>query len=258
MSRTVVVTGAGSGIGRALTDLLRDRGDRVVGVDLKDAEVSADLATADGRVAAADAVLERAGGQVDVVVACAGISGVAPELVAVNYFGAVDLLVSLRPALARSAAPRAAVVSSVSATHPADAAVVEACLAGDEAAALAAAQQAVLDGRGRQLYPASKAALARWVRRTSVAPGWADAGIAVNAVAPGVVLTAMTDELFEDPQMRAVMDRTVPMPLNGYSDAVVIARALAWLVSEENTHTTGQVLFVDGGAEATLRGEAVF
>lgn len=258
MSRTVVVTGAGSGIGRALTDLLRDRGDRVVGVDLKDAEVSADLATADGRVAAADAVLELAGGQVDVVVACAGISGVAPELVAVNYFGAVDLLVSLRPALARSAAPRAAVVSSVSATHPADAAVVEACLAGDEAAALAAAQQAVLDGRGRQLYPASKAALARWVRRTSVAPGWADAGIAVNAVAPGVVLTAMTDELFEDPQMRAVMDRAVPMPLNGYSDAVVIARALAWLVSEENTHTTGQVLFVDGGAEATLRGEAVF
>lgn len=255
MPRTVVVTGAASGIGRALTDLLRDR---VVGVDLKDTEVCADVATPEGRAAAVMAVLDQTGDRVDAVVACAGISGEAPELVAVNYFGAVDLLASLRPVLAQAPAPRAAVVSSVSATHPADSEVVEACLAGNEPAALDAARRAVEDGRGRQLYPASKAALARWVRRTSVAPGWADAGIALNAVAPGVVLTPMTDELFQDPQMRAVMDRAVPMPLNGYSEPVVVARALAWLVSEENTHTTGQVLFVDGGAEASLRGEQVF
>lgn len=258
MSRTVAVTGAASGIGLALTDLLRERGDRVVGVDLKDAEVCADLAAEHGRGQAAAGVLELTGGELDVVVACAGISGIAPALVSVNYFGAVRLLEALRPALARSRAPRAAVVSSVSATHPLDLPVVEACLAGDEPGALSAARAAVDDGRGRQLYPASKAALARWVRRTSVAAGWADAGIALNAVAPGVVLTPMTDDLFDDPQMRAVMDRAVPMPLNGHSAPDVIARALAWLVSEENTHTTGQVLFVDGGAEATLRGDSVF
>lgn len=258
MQRHVAVTGAASGIGRALADLLAQRGDRVLGVDLKDADVCADLATEDGRRTAVESVTALSGGRLDAVVACAGVSGTAPLLVAVNYFGVVRLLEGLRPALARSTQPRAAVVGSVSALHPTDTALVEACLAGDEPAALSAAEQAAAGGRGHELYPSSKAALARWVRRTSVAPGWADSGIALNAVAPGVVLTPMTDGLVADAQMRAVMDQAVPMPLNGYSPPAAVAGALAWLAAAENTHTTGQVLFVDGGAEATLRGDRGF
>ena len=54
MSRTYVVTGSASGVGASTAALLRDRGDRVVGVDLRDAEVEADLSTPDGRARAVD------------------------------------------------------------------------------------------------------------------------------------------------------------------------------------------------------------
>lgn len=258
MSRVAVVSGSASGIGAATASLLRDRGDQVIGIDLKDAEVCADLATREGRASAVEAVLAQSRGVVDVVVACAGLSGIDPKLMAVNYFGVTALLDGLRTTLADAAQPRAAVVASISATHPHDADLVAACLADDEPAALAAAEKAAAEGCGRQLYPSSKAALIQWVRRTCVSPGWADAGIPLNAVGPGVVLTPMSDPLFADRDMKQVMDQAVPMPLNGYAGAEVIARALRWFVSEENTHTTGQVMYVDGGAEATLRGPGVF
>jgi enoyl-[acyl-carrier-protein] reductase (NADH) len=48
------------------------------------------------------------------------------------------------------------------------------------------------------------------------------------------------------------------MPLHGPSEAVVVARLLAWLASEENTHVTGQVVFVDGGADVFLGGPRIF
>ena len=53
--------------------------------------------------------------------------------------------------------------------------------------------------------------------------------------------------------MKKVMDAAVPMPLHGYAAAEDIARVIGFLVSPELTHVTGQVLYVDGGAEATLR-----
>ncbi|MGO2937065.1 MAG: short-chain dehydrogenase, partial [Glutamicibacter arilaitensis] len=49
-----------------------------------------------------------------------------------------------------------------------------------------------------------------------------------------------------------------PMPLNYHSEAVVIAKLLLWLTSEENTHVTGQTIYCDGGAEATLRGDDIW
>ena len=57
MKRTYVVSGSASGIGAATAALLRDRGDRVVGVDLRDADVVADLSSARGRTAAVAGVL---------------------------------------------------------------------------------------------------------------------------------------------------------------------------------------------------------
>jgi NAD(P)-dependent dehydrogenase (short-subunit alcohol dehydrogenase family) len=116
----------------------------------------------------------------------------------------------------------------------------------------------VADGRGYQLYGSSKLALARWVRRTSVTPGWAGEGIPLNAVAPGVVLTPMTAGLLSTEAGRAMADRAVPMPLNGHAPPEAIAHALVWLTAPENTHVTGQVIFADGGADATLRGEDSF
>ncbi|QSR24991.1 short-chain dehydrogenase [Nocardioides aromaticivorans] len=249
--RTVVVTGAASGIGATTASLLRSRGDRVIGVDLRDVDVCADLSTAAGRSAAVAGVAELVGPDaLDGLVTCAGLSRAGAPQVSVNYFGTVDLVLGLQPLLARSAAPRVALVSSISSTQPHDPALVEACLAGTEATALELAEAAVADGRPHEIYASTKAALNRWLRRAAVSPEFAGAGIAVNAVAPGVVLTPMTEELVSNPQWKSVMDAAVPMPLNGYAPPEAIAHALLWLLAPENTHMAGQVVFVDGGAEA--------
>lgn len=250
MSRLVAVTGAASGIGAATAHALRQRGDRVVGIDLQDAEVRADLSTAEGRAEAVAAVTDLADGRLDALVTCAGLSRAGAPQVSVNYFGTTELVTGLQPALAAAPAPRVALVGSVSATHPHDAALVEACLAGDEGRALAEADRLVATGRPHEIYSSTKAALAQWLRRISTTPPFAGEGIAVNAIAPGVVLTPMTAELVADPQWKAVMDAAVPMPLNGYAPPETIAAALLWLVSPENSHMAGQVVYVDGGAEA--------
>ncbi len=253
MNRTIAVTGAASGIGAALCDLLTAQGDTVIGVDLANTDVVADLASAEGRAAAVRAVSERAGGRLDGLVTCAGTSIPGPVMVGVNYFGTTELVIGLHPLLAASPAGRVAVIGSISATQPADAELVVACLAGDEEGSVVRAAAVAEAGRPQQIYPSTKSALSQWARRTCVAPGWADAGIALNVVAPGVVLTPMTDGLVDDPKMRRIMDAAVPMPLNGYAPAEAPARLAAWLVSAETTHVTGQVIHVDGGAEATLR-----
>ncbi|MFC4053488.1 SDR family oxidoreductase [Actinomadura syzygii] len=257
-ARTIAVSGSASGIGRALAALLRGQGDRVIGVDLRDADVTADLSVPEGRSRAVAETLEICGGVLDAVVAGAGVSHFTDLTVKVNYFGAVALLDGLRPALARAGNPRAAVVGSISGTQPVDDAVVRACLDGDEPAALRAAAKVVEAGAGHTLYPSSKAAVARWLRRACVTPEWAGRGIPLNAVAPGVVRTPMSAALFEDERMLKAMNDAVPMPLNGYADPEVIAEALRWLVAPANTHMTGQIVYVDGGAEATLRGPEVF
>lgn len=253
MSRLVVVTGAASGIGAAVCALLAARGDRTITVDLKDADVCADLGSPEGRAAAVEAVLELSGGTIDGLVTCAGLSNPSPALPRVNVFGTTELATGLRDALASSPAPRVVLVGSISGTHPVDQALVEALLAGDVDGADRLAEAALADGRGQQLYPSSKSAVAQWARRTAVSPGWADAGIAVNVVAPGVVITPMSAGLFDDPAMKQVMDAAVPMPLHGYAAPEDLARVIGFLVSPELTHVTGQVLYVDGGAEATLR-----
>jgi hypothetical protein len=47
-------------------------------------------------------------------------------------------------------------------------------------------------------------------------------------------------------------------PINGVAEAIVPARLLSWLVSEENTHLCGQVIFIDGGSDAVIRGDSTW
>ncbi len=253
MSRTVVVTGSGSGIGAALTALLRGRGDTVVGVDIKGGDITADLSNPAGRDAAIAAIKEATGGRIDALVTCAGTSVPSQLMITLNFFGSVRLIQGLRDALAATDNPRVVMIGSIAGTQPVDPKSVAACLAEDEEAALARADVLVERGAGYSLYPSSKSSVAQWARKTCVAPGWAEAGIALNVVAPGVVLTPMTDGLFDDPAMKAVMDEAVPMPLNSYAPPEALAEVIAFLASKENTHVTGQVVYVDGGAEASLR-----
>lgn len=251
--RTYVVTGSASGIGAATVARLGEAGHRVVGVDLRDADVVADLSTDHGRRAMASAVEDVTDGVVDAVVACAGIMAEGALCLSVNFFGVVATLDLLRPCLERGAEPRAVTVSSIASLMGSHAAAVDACLAGDEAEA-----RRSIDEEPGLAYFTSKVALSRWVRRTAPTPPWAGAGIALNAVAPGTVETPMTAPLLSSEAGRELTDQAVPMPLHGHATPEAVATVLDFLTSAETTHVTGQVLFVDGGADAVLRGDAVW
>ncbi|WNB86961.1 SDR family oxidoreductase [Cellulomonas sp. ATA003] len=256
--RTTVVTGSASGIGRATRTVLESRGERVIGVDLHDAEVLAHLATAAGRALVVERVAALSAGRVDAVVANAGSAGRTPSDVAVNYFGSVATLEGLRPLLDASTAPRAAATASVAALMPCDAELVDLCLAGDEAGALGRAEKLVEAGDADLIYASSKAALCRWVRRMAPWRHWAGHGIPLNAIAPGVVETPMVADLIGTDVQRAAVAAALPMPLGGFMAPDVPAHLLAWLVSEANTHLCGQVVFLDGGADAVIRGDSTW
>ena len=260
MKRTYVVTGAASGIGQATATLLRNRGARVIGVDVRSVDVIADLSTPEGRQEAIDGILCEAGRRLDAVIANAGLALPTATTVAVNYFGAVELLDGLRPALAASRAPRAVVTSSMATLMPVNRELVDACLAGDETLALKLAGELEAAGvqGGSSIYPSSKRALSRWVRRQAASARWAGCGIPLNAVAPGIVETPMVAGLMNDPETAAATDTMVPMPLGGHLQASEVAPLLAWLTSEENTGVCGQTIYIDGGSDVVLRGDDVW
>jgi NAD(P)-dependent dehydrogenase (short-subunit alcohol dehydrogenase family) len=253
--RTYVVSGAASGIGAATTAQLRGEGHRVITVDLHDADVVADLATAEGRAAAVAGVQSLAGpqGPVHGVVPAAGIAGLtgvdSALVVSVNYFGAVALVRGLQRQL--GAAGNAAVVllasNSITCMPGWEAAVTSACLRDDEPAArtAAAAVDSVL------VYPATKAALAYWARREGIKPEWAGAGIRLNAVAPGLIATPMTDRLRADPHLGAFAD-LYPTALGRPGRPEEVAATICFLLSDAASLMVGTVLYVDGGTDAII------
>lgn len=254
--RVVALTGSASGIGGAVKRRLEGEGAQVIGVDLRDAEVIADLATREGRARACDEVAQRAGGALDGLVACAGLGPqVQPTslLVSVNYFGATGVLDGLRPLLAAGRAPAAVAISSNSATISpgSDGEIAAACLAGDEEAACRLA----LASDGGTAYAAGKLALARYVRRNAPGPAWAGSGIRLNAVAPGAVRTPLLQAGLDDPVFGPAI-RGFPIPLGGFGSPEHVASAVAFLLGEEGAFCCGSVLYVDGGSDALLRGDA--
>lgn len=257
--RTYAVSGAASGIGAATSALLREQGHRVVTVDRAAGDgidVVADLSTPVGRAAAVDAVRTLAPVLHGVVPAAgiAGLTGTDPELVvAVNHFGAVALVEGLQEQLRRGAAETgdAGVVllasNSVTCQPGWAEDVADACLAGDEAAARTAAKahEAVA------VYPATKAALAWWARTEGVREEWAGAGVRLNAVAPGLIATAMTERLREDPELGIFAD-LYPTAVGRPGRPEEIAQTIAFLLSPAASLLVGTVLVCDGGTDAML------
>ena len=260
MTRTYVITGAASGIGAATSKILKNAGHTVIGVDLENSDVNADLSTALGRHDSAAAVVDLSQGKIDAVIACAGLAHPIARTVSVNYFGVTEFLFALLPTLTRSSAPRVAITSSMASLMPNSIELVAAMCADDEAKALEIAQGLVDAGGGAEqlIYGSTKRAISRWVRRESIRPRWAGAGIPLNAVGPGIVKTPMVADMISTKEARDAISAMVPMPLNGYMEPEAVASLLIWLTSPENTHTTGQTIYIDGGSDVALRGENIW
>ena len=243
--RTIAVTGSAGGIGGALRKRLEAQGDTVIGIDVRDAEVIADLASGDGRSAMVAAVTEHSGGALDGVVAAAGVTHDDGALVtSINFFGAVATLEGLRPLL-RAGGSAVAVSSNSTTTQPGLLLEhVEACLGGDEAAARAVA------GHGVGAYGASKLALARWVRRHAVTEEWIGTGIRLNAICPGFIDTPMT---VDSRDFILGLGDLYPIPIGRAGQATEVAGLLAYLLSADAGFFCGSVITMDGGTDATLR-----
>lgn len=245
-------------MGNATLRKLRAQGHTVVGVDIADADVVADLSTQAGRRAAAEGVLAACGGRLAGAVLAAGVGptpGTERLISEVNFFGVVDLLHAWRPALAAGGTAKVVVFSSNSTTTvPAvPRRAVRALLAGDTDKALRAYR---FFGRNApaMAYAASKIAVSRWVRREAVTPQWAGSGIRLNALAPGAIRTPMLDRQLSTPAEAKVV-RSFPVPVGGFGDPEQLADWVVFMLSDAAEFLCGSVVFVDGGSDAYFRAD---
>lgn len=251
-----MVTGAASGIGAATTARLRADDHDVLTVDLAgdDIDVHTDLGTTEGRRVAVDAIGATVAA-LDGVVPCAGLGPLPGRpgslIMSVNHFGTVELLDGLRPLLASGTDAAVVAISSNSTTCapgvPAE--LIDYCTNGDEAGARAFADGIeTMNG----VYPASKIAVARWVRRHATTPAWIGAGIRLNAVAPGMIETAMVAEGRADVVVGPLLD-LFPIPLGRPGRPEEVAAVIAFLLSPAASLLVGAIVFCDGGTDALLR-----
>jgi NAD(P)-dependent dehydrogenase (short-subunit alcohol dehydrogenase family) len=248
----VAVTGAASGIGAACRTRLEATGYAVIGVDLHDTDITADLGTVAGRGEAIAGITDRCGGALAGIITCAGLAGSPTRpgslLASVNYFGTVDLLTGLRELL-EDGGSAVAISSNSTTVQPAiPASLVAAFLAHDEDLARSLADQA----GSMTTYPASKLALAHWVRQQATGSEWAGADIRLNAIAPGMIETPMVTDMRADPEVGPLLDM-LPIPIGRPGRPEEIAALAAFLLGPDAGYFCGSVLFCDGGSDALLR-----
>ena len=212
----------------------------------------ADVGTAEGRAEVITAVAERCGGELSGLVTCAGLAGASSRagslLASVNYFGTVDLLVGLRPLLAPGGSAVAISSNSTTVQPAIPAELVARFLAHDEDGARTLSDQV----GSLVTYPASKLAVAHWVRRNATGPEWAGAGRRLNAVAPGMIETPMVAGMRADPETGPLLD-LLPLPVGRAGRPDEIAALIEFLLGPDSAFFCGSVIFCDGGSDAVLR-----
>ena len=155
--------------------------------------------------------------------------------------------------LARSDSPRAIAISSHSMIIvPVVQKLLDAYAGNDEAGAIELSKQLADAENGIAVYASAKFALASWVREQAIKPDWIGNGIALNAIAPGVITTPMTNEE-DQKQIFALGDDIYPVPAKRAGTAEEIAGLVGYLLSEIAGYMCGTVINIDGGTEPALR-----
>jgi NAD(P)-dependent dehydrogenase (short-subunit alcohol dehydrogenase family) len=243
--KIVLITGAGSGIGRATAKEFADHGASVVIADFNldgAAETVKMIEDAGGAATAVQcdvsdeesvkAMVEQgtaAYGRIDSLVNCAGISAAgAPgplhditleafnRVMAVNVTGTFLAMKYVIPEMLKTGGGSIVNLSSTM---------------GDRAAA------------GDPSYPTSKHAVRGLTK--SAALTYAEQGVRVNCIGPGVVKTAMTAPIFDDEQTTGWLMGVTPM--RRFAEPEEIAKLIVFLSSDDASYITGAYYPIDGG-----------
>ena len=235
MSRSIVVTGAGAGIGAAIAERAAADGWRVgvLDVDAERAQRVADsidgtaLAASVSDEGAVGAALDEFG-SLDAVVHSAGIVRFGPlaDLSVDDWKAVVDVNLTGSFVVARAAERR---------------------MSDGGAMVLVGSMNGVAPGPNAGAYGATKAGVHLLTQQMALE--WAPR-LRVNAVAPGLIDAGMSAPIYADAETRAAREGKVPMGRLGTGDD--IASAALWLVSDEASYVTGQTLLVDGGVTMSM------
>jgi NAD(P)-dependent dehydrogenase (short-subunit alcohol dehydrogenase family) len=244
------MTGGATGIGAATKAKLLANGHKVTVVDIKDADIVADLGNPESRAEALASL--QAAGPFDGVITCAGVASHfpnTPAIISINYYGTVELLNGLKDHLNPGA--RVVAISSNSAPMCTNEELVLAMLNGSESEARALAA----DCDGQMCYAGSKQAVARWVKH--VAPEWARSGVGINAIAPGYIETPMTKAVAESAQYAdAIKQFLASIPMQRAGQPEDIANLIDFLLSDAASFIGGSLIYCDGAHDAMLRPDA--
>jgi NAD(P)-dependent dehydrogenase (short-subunit alcohol dehydrogenase family) len=218
ISRTAFVTGGARGIGAAIVAELATRGYRVVAPSRTELDLASPTSLENYLAAHHDLA-------VDVLINNAGINvlQLLPEvefptwqaMLQTNLTAALRLTQAFAPAMAARGWGRVLNLSTVF---------------------------SLVTKERRAAYSMTKAALNALTRSAAVEFG--PSGVLVNSLAPGYVDTALTRQNNTPEALAAI---TATLPLRRMAQPAELAKAAAFLVSEENTYLTGQTIIVDGG-----------
>ncbi|WP_316182695.1 MULTISPECIES: SDR family oxidoreductase [unclassified Bradyrhizobium] len=248
--KSVIITGAGSGIGRAASLMFTREGARLIAVDRSEGvKETVELVKQQGGIA--DAVMADAGseadvsgfidravatyGKLDVIWANAGISGgLIPiaeqtvehwqEILRINLIGPFLAVKHAMPHMVRQ--QRGAIVCTAS-------------VAG------------LKSGASGHPYAASKAGVISLVQTTAYS--LSGTGVRINAVCPGLIETGMTKPIFDGAKERGTEGKIGQLnPLKRAGQPHEIAAMALFLASDEASYVNGQAFPVDGGLTASM------
>ena len=243
--KVALITGAGSGIGRASAERFAREGARVAVVDLKGAEetvaaieaaggealaLATDVADEEAVAAMAEAAVDRFG-QVDVLMNNAGILD--------DYLPAADTPTEVW---------RRVLGVNLDAQFFTSRALLPQMVERGAGAIINVASTAGLNGgNGGAAYTTSKHAVIGFTRQLCF--DYARKGIRCNVICPGAVETGMTKEIFASPDA-AVMEAVESAPIGRWAQPDELANAALFLASDEASFVNGAVYVVDGGFDS--------